>query len=758
MSRYDRYSPDAMGILGQAQALVRQDHAAEFGVRHLLVALLKAPSAGVREFLRANTLQVRTDTLEQALREGQPQAAPAAGGESAAAPGEAPRIRLSPQVRAILDDAERSAGSRPVSSHDLLRAAWPALGKDLVQLVERHGETPAVESLSLPAAPLDAPAAGVAPASAAAVPLTELGRLGRELTAEDRRLPFVGREKEIDSLVSILLKCFKPNPLIIGEPGVGKTALVEGLAQRIREGRVPDLLKHCRVFEVRVSDLFAGTGIAGSFEERMKNAVAELEAHPEVILFLDEVHQLARQDRPSSNPADILKPALGRGRFRCIGATTAADYYRVLRGDAALTRRFHLLRLDPPDREQTLVILKGLRQAMESHYGLRVSDTALGVAVSCAESFFPQRRFPDKAIDLLDQSCSEAVRQKETELSAQHVRNTVAQLAGVPFLAREDALAEQLDHLEERLAERVFGQDGAVRAVANTVRLCKRGLDLRPERPDGVFLFTGPSGVGKTALAEALAECLTGTRDLLMRIDMSEFSEAHTISRLIGSPAGYVGYGDEPQLIRDLKRCPTGVLLLDEFEKAHPAIHRLFLQAFDSGRLTDAVGETYSLATITIVATANVRAASGTRHHLGFQAGAESAPTHDDGPLVHALSAHFSLELVNRFDEIVEFQPLTEGIALAILRQRILGVASRNLRERRHVELVLSPDAENLILRQGFSEDFGVRHLQRAFEDLVLNPIARDIEAFVRPVPGKPAPQRIEAGLSAAGTIVFRAF
>lgn len=608
---------------------------------------------------------------------------------------------------------------------------------------------PPLESLSIPELRREEPA------RAPAVPLQELSALARELTAEDRPLPFVGREKEIENLISILLKCFRPNPLILGDPGVGKTALVEGLAQRIREGRVPDRLKQCRVFELRVSDLFAGTGLAGSFEERMKNAVAELEAHPEIILFLDEVHQLARQDRPSSNPADILKPALSRGRFRCIGATTSADYYRVMRNDEALVRRFHVLRLDPPDRGETLVILKGLRPAMERHYGIRITDAALEAAVSCAESFFPQRRFPDKAIDVVDQSCSEAARQSQAEVSAAHVRDTVARVAGVPFLAREEALAEQLDHLEERLREKIVGQDEAVRAVANTVRLCKRGLDLRPERPDGVFLFTGPTGVGKTALAEALAETLTGTRDLLIRVNMSEFSEPHTVSRLIGSPAGYVGYGDEPQLTRGLRRCPTGVLLLDEFEKAHPAVHRLFLEAFDSGRITDATGQTFSLSTITIVATANIRCAPGARRHLGFHDEAQPASALDDQPMVQALTAHFPLELLNRFDEIVEFHPLTEENAREILRRRVLEIASRNLQDRRQAELVLTPEAEDLILRRGFSETFGVRKLQRTFEDMVLDPLARDVDSLLRGA-GKPGPFRIEAALSPAGEIAFR--
>ncbi|MFZ5926399.1 MAG: AAA family ATPase [Acidobacteriota bacterium] len=705
MSRYDKYEPQAVEILRHAQEVVRLESRPECTAEDLLLAFLRSGSAALRELLETNGLRLKPE------RES---AGPDPHETRETAPGQ--KIKLSPEFREILDRAESLAGaSCSVSPLHLLHAAWPTIADKFASMVvTRSGEAVSPNQIQLPElsvtqSRLEKPRSSQS--AYVSTPLRVLPELGRELTASERKFPVIGRDDELTSVTGILLKFFKPNVLLVGEAGVGKTALVEALADRIRQGSVPTGLAGARIFEVPVSNLLAGTGLFGSLEDRMKALIAELESVPNLILFLDEIHQLTGK---GSGLGDILKPALARGKFRCIGATTPAEYHRAIAPDAALNRRFEVVHVQEPDRAAVGKILDGLRAPLETHYRITVPADIMSLVVDLTEYYLPHLRFPDKAIDVLDRALSHASQSGRSNLDPRFVREAVARLSGVAFVEDSADFRNRLDNLESLLSSDILGQEEAVRAVAAIVRMAKRRLDLRPERPDGVFLFLGPTGVGKTALAGSLARHLTGRDDSLIRLDMSEFSESHTVARIIGSPAGYVGYEDQPQVLAELSRNRSGVLLLDEIEKAHPAVHRLWLQALDAGRLTDARGNQYSLSTITIVATANTgpaRQASGIGFAVASREGAE-VPW-------DLLKSWFSTDLLSRFDEIVMFRPIDRRTAREILRRIIVKRANQRLAQH-GVRLELSEEAEEALLNQGHSEQFGVRLLERVFEERVM--------------------------------------
>lgn len=719
MSRYDRYTDGARAVLRSAALAAVTDGVEECGLNHLGVGVLMMP-AGPADGVWAQTGVKPLDKTVAIWRErinavqAQPEVATS-------------RTKLSQPLRKVLDAAEASAGSGPVSASHLLAAFWPVAREALAPFFPGPGDLERILAVEVSApCPVAAPAPGSRPAPISGQAKTaELPWFARDLTAEPAPFPVIGRDREIEELIGVLLKRFKPNPLLIGEAGIGKTAIVEGLAQRIREGRVPEPLRGARIIDVRVSDLRAGASVHGDFEKRIKDLVGLCEADPKSIVFIDEIHQIESPDRVT-NVGEILKPALARGKFRCIGATTHQDYQRSIAANDALARRFHMVNVDEPTRESTCIILKALREGLEKHYGLAIPERVLEKAVGLAQERMPHRRFPDKAIDLVDRACSSAVLAGCQEVAEEHVRQGLARLIGVDSVEDDAAFAARLDRLEDKLREKVYGQDEAIRAIANAVRLCKRRMDLRPYRPDGVFLLTGPTGVGKTALAEALAVAVTGRPEGLIRLDMSEFALEHSIARLVGAPPSYVGYGDPPRFLTELRQKPYGVLLLDEFEKAHPEIHRFFLQVFDSGRLSSARGEAYDLSSITIIATANITGAAHAA--LGFGASVvprQEAVDHD------ALSRCFPPELINRFDEILFLRPINRETARNILEDRILTEAIRQVQETTGRTLVVDEGVMERILNEGFSFEYGARHLQRAFERMVMRPLASQMEGLL---------------------------
>jgi ATP-dependent Clp protease ATP-binding subunit ClpC len=603
-----------------------------------------------------------------------------------------------------------------------------------------------------------------------------LDKFGRDLSAEARagRIdPVIGREKEIEQVVEVLTRRRKNNAALIGEAGVGKTAIAEGLALRIAHDEVPEPLRGVRVVALDLAGMIAGSQFRGAFEQRMKAALEEVvSSKGQIILFVDELHTVlgAGAAEGAMDAANMLKPMLARGELRMVGATTLAEYRQIER-DTALARRFSPVMVEEPSVPDTVAILRGLRSQYEAHHGVDITDEALEAAARLSDRYISEYRLPDKAIDLVDQAGARlrlrhpgvdertklqaelerlrAEKQAAVDAEAyedagqlkQHidgleakitalpqrgegnddadgfaadavvgeaeVAEVVAARTGIPVGELVAAELERLGTLESDLHHRVVGQNEAVHAVAETVRHARAGL-AEPDRPLGSFLFLGPTGVGKTELVKALAERLFATEKSLVRIDMSEYREPHTVARLIGSPPGYVGYGDGGQLTEPVRRRPYSVVLLDEIEKAHPEVWNVLLQVLDDGRLTDGEGRTVDFTNTVVVMTSNLGAGQAKRP-LGF-AGAEADPAADR--MVAAAKRAFLPEFLNRIDEVVVFEPLTEDQVREIA-ELICARISDRLREERGVELEVEPELIARLAAEGFDPEFGARPLKR---------------------------------------------
>jgi ATP-dependent Clp protease ATP-binding subunit ClpC len=588
-----------------------------------------------------------------------------------------------------------------------------------------------------------------------------LDEFGRDLTrdAGDGRIdPVIGRDAEIAQTVEILARRRKNNAVLIGEAGVGKTAIVEGLALRITQDDVPEALRGTRVVALDLSGLVAGSQYRGQFEQRLKAVLAEVTAaEGKIVLFVDELHTVLGTGgaEGAMDAANILKPLLARGELRMVGATTLSEYRRIER-DAALARRFSPVTVDAPSVEETVAILRGLRDAYEEHHLAIIEDEALVAAARLSDRYLTEQHLPDKAIDLIDQAAAKlrlgaprpvdektlrsqldaavAVEDYEraAEIKAQLGRQAdaahraeaqpstgrvtvdetavaavVATRTGIPVGELVAGELQRLIDLEDDLHQRVVGQDEAVEKVADTIRRARVGLS-EPDRPLGSFLFLGPTGVGKTELVKALSERLFATEDALVRIDMSEYREPHTVARLIGSPPGYVGYGDGGQLTEPVRRRPYSVVLLDEIEKAHPEVWNVLLQLLDDGRLTDGEGRTVDFTNAVIVMTSNLGAGRAKRA-LGFTA---AAPAQADGRMLEAAKAAFLPEFLNRIDDIVTFDALGEAEVRTIARQIVDRVGER-LKAERRIALEVDDALVARLATEGFDEDFGARPLQR---------------------------------------------
>src|SRR5215218_2131294 len=611
-------------------------------------------------------------------------------------------------------------------------------------------------------------AAGGAAPEASSEPQSKtpaLDELGRDLTAdaaEGRIDPVIGRSDEIEQTVEILARRRKNNAVLIGEAGVGKTAIAEGLALRIADGDVPATLRTARVLSLDLAGMLAGAQYRGQFEQRMKAALAEVvESGGRIVLFVDELHTVlgAGNAEGAMDAANMLKPMLARGELRMVGATTLAEY-RAIERDGALARRFSPVMVEEPSVEETVAILRGLRAACETHHEVEIDDAALEAAARLSDRYVTEYRLPDKAIDLVDQAAARVKLRRGGEeaaelraraeslaaekqaavdaeayedagrIKAEHERlearlaelagdepsravgetevaSVVAARTGIPVGELVAGELERLQELEADLHERVVGQDEAVGIVADTIRRARVGL-AEHDRPLGSFLFLGPTGVGKTELVKALSERLFASERALVRIDMSEYREPHTVARLIGSPPGYVGYGDGGQLTEPVRRRPYSVVLLDEVEKAHPDVWNVLLQLMDDGRLTDGEGRTVDFSNTVVVMTSNLGAGKAKRG-IGFTAG---EPAAEDDRMLSAAKAAFLPEFLNRIDEIVTFQPLAAAQVEAIATMICARVADR-LSEQRGIELSVEPALVARLAREGFDEAFGARPLQR---------------------------------------------
>jgi ATP-dependent Clp protease ATP-binding subunit ClpC len=566
----------------------------------------------------------------------------------------------------------------------------------------------------------------------------DLSEYGRDLTALARagKLdPLIGRRDELLQVVRTLSRKTKSNPALVGEAGVGKSAVVEGLAQRIVEGNISKVLWDTRIVEIRMSALVAGTKHRGDFEERLNNIIQQAEADPKLILFLDELHTLVGAgDSGGMDAANILKPALARGSIRCIGATTFDEYQRYIENDAALARRFIRVVIDEPDEQETLEILQGLLPALQRHHGVRIELDSLEKAVGLSIRHMKDRRLPDKAIDLLDEACSWArveslsyhqgasddVQQAGGRVTPQIILEVLAEKTGIDINTLAGVGSGVYSQLEESLNAKVIGQTNAIAQLSSRLKLAATGL--RDEtRPMGVFLLVGPTGVGKTWLAECLGRELFGSVSDMIRLDMSEYMQAHTAARLVGAPPGYTGHDEPGQLTGALKRRPHTVVLLDEVEKAHPQIWDLFLQVFDDGRLTDGKGITVDATHAIFVMTSNIGAGQKAQRKPGFVQ-YEGPPGSQRADYEAALQQHFRPEFLNRIDDVLIFDALAET-NIEIIAELELNKLRKRLGSRQ-IRLDLSPSAMSHIIQQGYNQQYGARFLNRTIERLVSKPVS----------------------------------
>lgn len=601
--------------------------------------------------------------------------------------------------------------------------------------------------------------------------------------------PVIGRTNEINRVIQILSRRNKNNPVLIGEPGVGKTAIAEGLAQRIVENDVPEILKNCHIISLNMSSMVAGTKYRGEFEERLKKVIEEVKKHPEWILFIDELHTLvgAGATEGSMDAANIMKPALARGELRCIGATTLKEYKKYIEKDAALERRFQPVKVGEPTNEETVQILQGLRDKYEAFHKVKIPDEAIKEAVRLSSRYITDRFQPDKAIDVIDEaaakirmeasSAPKGLKQKEDELaniqkekeaavSAQNfekaavyrdqakklsdeienlkkdwkgadqdhlavtpedIAEVVAKWTGIPLQNLTQSDSERLLHLEDELHKRVVGQEEAVHAVAKAIRRARAGMK-DPHRPIGSFMFLGTTGVGKTELAKALAECMFGSEKALIRFDMSEFMEKHEVSRLVGAPPGYVGYDEGGQLTDAVRKNPYSVILFDEVEKAHADFFNILLQVLDDGRLTDGQGRTVDFTNMVIIMTSNLGSTLLREHtkSMGFTAEHKEGETTDfeeiKGKIMDTVKRTFRPEFINRIDEIIVFHPLTEDDLKKIVR--LLMVKVEKKMDSMHVALKVSDKAFEQIIKDGTDVEYGARPLRRTIQREVEDAIA----------------------------------
>ena len=772
-----RFSVRAERVLRGAQAAALELGHGYVGCEHLLLGMLREEEDAPGRALRAlGAEEEKTRALiTRALGRGEADLAIAQG--------------LSPHARCAVEmavaEAERSGSCEIESGHLLLgmlrcgdNTAVRLLRREGVDTRRLYGET--VRAMSLTAR--RSPGGEVRASRGESKSGKTLAEFTRDLTAmarEGRFDPVIGREEEIARTIRILSRRTKNDPVLIGEPGVGKTAVVEGLAERIGEGNVPDALLDQRILSLDLAGMVAGTKYRGEFEERIRALLDEVRREGNVILFIDELHTIvgAGSAEGAVDAANILKPALGRGEIRVIGATTLAEYRRYIEKDAALERRFQSVQVGEPDEEKTLAILRALRPRYEEHHGLEIDDAALSAAVTLSKRYLPDRFLPDKAIDLVDEAAAgvrtevhsaspevralseraeKAAKDKEAAIRAQnyekaarsrdaeesfraqaakerererreaekthavvtreHVAAVLSNWTGIPVTRLSESERSRLLSLEDTLHERIVGQDEAVRAVARAVRRGRAGVK-DPKRPVGSFLLLGPTGVGKTELSRALAEAVFGSEEAMIRIDMSEYMEKHSVSRLIGSPPGYVGYDEGGQLTEKVRRKPYSVVLFDEIEKAHEDVWNVLLQILEDGAVTDSQGRRVDFRSAVIVMTSNVGAKSITAAAapLGFAANAQEDGEARFGAVKEAVTAElrrtFRPEFLNRVDETIVFRPLSEENMAEIARRLLKKTAARM--EALGIRFVFDDVAARLLARRGTDASYGARPLRR---------------------------------------------
>jgi ATP-dependent Clp protease ATP-binding subunit ClpC len=779
MMRQDRFTEQAQAVLQASQEMVRQTRHSQWDVEHVFFALVQLKDGLARDVLQK--VGVDPDALGRAIK-AQLDVIPKLGGDVV-------QIYTTPRVVGLLERANAEA--------DRLKDEYVGVEHLLIAIAdERDGESARIltefqiSKERIYQALRDVRGSARVDSPTAESSYQALARYSRDLTeiAHSGQLdPVIGRALEVDRVMQILNRRTKNNPVLIGEAGVGKTAIVEGLAQRIVDDDVPDRLRNKRVMALDMGQLLAGSKFRGEFEERLQGVMREVkDSAGGIILFIDELHQVvgAGGAEGTIDASNMMKPALARGELHVIGATTLDEYRKHIEEDPALERRFSPVYVEEPSVEDASAILKGIRPKYEEHHGVRITDQAIDGAVRLSARYVTERRLPDKAIDLIDEAASrlviqnesmspelrdlkrrldeigervdaaarredfeEAARLKQDVLSLQSeyeqardawrtekgvsdevgesdIAALIAQMTGIPVHKMLEGEAQKLLHMEEALHERVIGQDRAISVLSDAIRRARSGLK-DPRRPIGSFVFVGPTGVGKTHLAKALAEYMFDDADALIRLDMSEYQERHTISRLVGAPPGYVGFDQAGELTEAIRRRPYQMILFDEIEKAHPDVFNTLLQVMDDGRLTDSHGRTVDFRNTVIILTSNL--GTGQRQEsIGFRR-AESDGDHDKmvRTVEEALKRAFRPEFLNRLDDTVVFEPLTEP-EIAQIADLVIDEVRERLAEH-SVDFAVSDTAKSELVREGYDPNFGARPLRRVIERRLENPLARRV-------------------------------
>jgi ATP-dependent Clp protease ATP-binding subunit ClpC len=746
---------EALAQLSQ-RAVAGSMHRGQYfiGVEHLFAAILDEPGRLPAQISDAYLPQLYT-ALREVSRTGWREPVPSVTGE----------VFHTPRAIAVLHEAQRLAeriGRGPATESHLLLAilsderSSPSRAMERLRLPRRECMEALREALQVTRDPRRPGPGGIVPGDvkephlgtaaaagngpeALAAPANGLEGLTRDLSLAARMgdlAPAIGRKQEIMQILQILTRKTKNNAMLVGEAGVGKTQVVEGLALKLEEARAKGEsgLPPFRIVELNLAALMAGTQYRGAFEEKLLGLLEKLKREPHTVLFIDEAHLImgsGTTEGDGMDLANLLKPALARGEIRCIGATTLEEYRKFVEKDPAIERRFQMVRIEELSEEATRKVLDRLRPGLEKHHGVAISARALEAAIALSQRYLPNRRLPDKAIDVLDQACARhrlrtmvldsdpsfvspslaGSLSEAGKITPHSIRKVISQMAGVPL---EELTAQEranLQGLEKKIKERLIGQDEAVARAVAAVKKSRAGLG-DPNRPESVMLFLGPSGVGKTELAKLLARNIFGSGDHLIRFDMSQYSEAHAVSRLLGAPPGYAGHDEEGLLSGAVRRMPFAVLLFDEIEKAHPAIYDVFLPLFDEGRLQDARGRVVSFRHCLVVLTSNIAAELLSRTSEGDMHRA----------VIGELRRHFRPELINRIDEIVPFYPLLAEDLRSILRLEINALRVR-LREKR-IGIRMYQQAYEHLAKQGYSPQFGARELRRVVSQQVAAPIS----------------------------------